>query len=137
MTLRASQMRGTTLGGNPGTGDYVVQWLVGGSAVMDLEREAVAMQCGVPMLAPAYRPFVFSFTDFDQRLVHLNRDHVDRIAREQGLRGALRFDHRRAVDAAAVARWHAAIGDTAGHLGRFSAAYAARFGEYPSETLAR
>ncbi|NRG42318.1 AraC family transcriptional regulator [Rathayibacter sp. VKM Ac-2835] len=109
MTLRTSQMQGTNVGDIPVGDDYIVQWLVAGSSVVDVERDAIPQRRGVPLLFPAYRSFEFSFTDYDQKLVHLGRDHVDRIARERGLRGPLRFDHLRPVDPAAADRWHAAI----------------------------
>lgn len=109
MTLRTSQMRGTNSGDIPVGDDYIVQWLVGGSSTIDLQRDRIPQQCGVPLLFPAYRPFDFTFTDYDQKLVHLGRDHVDRVARERGLRGPLRFDHLRSLDPDAVARWHAVV----------------------------
>jgi AraC-like DNA-binding protein len=120
MTLRTSQMRGTNTGDIPVGDDYIVQWLVDGTSTIDLERDRIPQQRGVPLLFPAYRPFVFTFTDYDQKLVHLGRDHVDRIARERGLRGPLTFDHLRPIDADAGARWHAVVSEisTAVRTGR-------------------
>jgi AraC-like DNA-binding protein len=124
MTIRTSQMRGTNSGDIPVSDDYIVQWLVDGSATIDVERDAVPLTRGVPMLFPAYRRFVFSFVDYDQKLVHLGRDHVDRVARERGFRGtrAIRFDHLRSVEADSVARWHAVLGEitTAVRTGRMT-----------------
>lgn len=122
MTLRTSQMRGTNSGDIPVGDDYIVQWLVDGSSVIDLERDRIPQHRGVPLLFPAYRPFVFSFTDYDQKLVHLGRDHVDRIARERGLRGPLRFDHLRPVDPEQTARWHTVVAEisTAVRTGRIT-----------------
>lgn len=122
MTLRTSQMRGTNSGDIPVGDDYIVQWLVDGYATVDVERDAVPLVRGVPMLFPAYRPFVFSFVDYDQKLVHLGRAHVDRVARERGLRGAIRFNHLRPVGAAAVAQWHTVVGEitTAVRTGRMT-----------------
>ncbi|NRG39509.1 AraC family transcriptional regulator [Rathayibacter sp. VKM Ac-2835] len=122
MTLRTSQMRGSTTGEDPAGGDYVVQWLVEGRATVDVHRDAMPMTRGVPLLNPAHRPFVFSYADYDQKLVHLSRQHVDRSARELGYRrtGGLRFDHLHRHGAAASAQWHAVIGDisTAVRTGR-------------------
>ncbi len=124
MTLRTSQMRGTNSGDIPGSDDYIVQWLVDGHATIDVERDAVPLVPGAPMLFPAYRPFVFSFVDYDQKLVHLGRSHVHRIARERGFRGtgAIRFDHLRSVEAGAVAHWHGVVGEitTAVRTGRMT-----------------
>ncbi|TDX79050.1 AraC-like DNA-binding protein [Rathayibacter sp. PhB151] len=111
MTLRTSQMQGTNSGDIPVGDDYIVQWLVAGSSTIDLHRDAIPQRRGVPLLFPAHRSFEFTFTDYDQKLVHLGRDHVDRTARERGLRGPLRFDHLRPVDPAAAGRWHAAISE--------------------------
>jgi AraC-like DNA-binding protein len=124
MTLRTSQMRGTNSGDIPVSDDYIVQWLVDGHATIDVHRDAVPLVPGVPMLFPVYRPFVFSFVDYDQKLVHLGRAHVDRVAREQGFRGdrAIRFDHLRPVETGAVAHWYTVVGDitTAVRTGRMT-----------------
>nr|WP_301952387.1 MULTISPECIES: helix-turn-helix domain-containing protein [unclassified Rathayibacter] len=118
MTLRTSRMSGSAQGRDPAGGDYVVQWIVGGKAVVDVDRDLVAMQPGVPLLVPAHRPFRFAFTDYDQKLVHLGRAHVGRIARERGYRrtGALRLDHQHRVDPDAVEQWHAVIGGASAAL---------------------
>ncbi|QHC58900.1 AraC family transcriptional regulator [Rathayibacter sp. VKM Ac-2760] len=122
MTLRTSQMRGRAAGEDPAGGDYVVQWLVEGRAIVDVDRGALPMRRGVPQLNPAHRPFVFSYTDYDQKLVHLGRERVAGVARERGYRstGALRFDHLRRVTPEASARWHGVVGEisTAVRTGR-------------------
>ncbi|TDX78645.1 AraC-like DNA-binding protein [Rathayibacter sp. PhB151] len=113
MTLRTSQMRGATTGEDPAGGDYVVQWLVEGRGIVDVHRDAMPVTRGVPLLNPAHRPFVFSYADYDQKLVHLSREHVDRSAREHGYRrtGVLRFDHLHRHGVEPVAQWHAVIGE--------------------------
>ena len=122
MTLRTSQMAGTNSGDIPVGDDYIVQWLVAGRAVIDVHRDAIPMEPGSPLLFPTSRSFVFSFTDYDQRLVHLGRSHVERVARERGLRGTrgMVFDHLRPMDASATARWNGVVGEisTAVRTGR-------------------
>ncbi|PZF62024.1 hypothetical protein DEI92_00395 [Curtobacterium sp. MCBD17_034] len=111
LTLRTSRMHGEIQGDIPPGGDYVVQWLTAGRSTVDLGHDDLRMVPGRPLLFPAHRSFVFRFTDYDQKLVHLGRDHVDRIAREQGLAGEdLRFDHTAAPTDAAVRSWQGTVG---------------------------
>lgn len=116
MTLRTSNMSGHLRGVVPPTGDVVVQWLLRGSAVVDVGRADLPMTIGRPMLFPAHEPFAFDFTDYDQRLVHLDRDAVSAMVEERyGIEPeAVRFDHRRTPSPAAVATFL----DTVGLAGR-------------------
>lgn len=111
MTLRTSQMQGYVEGDIPPGDDYIVQWLVGGSALVDLRGDAVPLTIGRPMLFPAHRPFVFGFTDYQQKLVHLNRQQVDAVAAElhHVHPGSIRFDHLARPSAASIAMWHDTI----------------------------
>jgi AraC-like DNA-binding protein len=108
MTLRTSQMRGYVEGDIPPGDDYVVQWLTGGSAVVDLRRDAVPLTIGRPMLVPAHRSFVFGFSDYHQKLVHLNRRQVDAVASELYgvLPGSVSFDHLARPTTSSMAMWH-------------------------------
>ncbi|MGN6743979.1 MAG: hypothetical protein ACTHJL_11905 [Amnibacterium sp.] len=112
LTLRTSRIEGRIHGVIPVGGEIVVQWIARGTAVVDAGRDDIVMRPGRPQLFPAHRPFVFDFADYDQRIVHLDRALVERLAFEQhGIRaGALRFDHRRAPSAAAVGLWFDAVG---------------------------
>lgn len=111
LTLRTSRMHGEVQGDIPPGDDYVVQWTTAGRATVDVGRDEVAMVPRRPMLFPAHRPFVFRYTDYDQRLVHLGREHVDRIAREQGIAGRepLRFDHLATPADGAVRAWFGTV----------------------------
>lgn len=107
MTFRTSRMQGSISGDIPPGDDYVVQWITGGDALVDIGRDAVRLRPGRPMLFPAHRPFVFRYADYDQKLVHLGRDRVADVAAERyGIEaGTLRFDHRPAPSASSTAVW--------------------------------
>lgn len=118
VTLRTSRMRGRLAGDIPPNDDVIVQWFVGGSGVVDRGRDEIPMGVGQPQLFPTDRPFVFDFTDYDQRLVHLNRALVETTAAERFAfrRGALRFDHRIPPTEEAVSRWRRAVSATTAAL---------------------
>jgi AraC-like DNA-binding protein len=118
MTLRTSRMRGYIEGDVPPGDDFVVQWIVDGAAALDLRREPMRLELGRPMLFPAHRSFVFGFHDYDQKLVHLNRGFVERVARERyAFRpGTLTFNHLVPPSDAAVERWMLAVETTTAAL---------------------
>lgn len=101
-------MQGHLEGYVPRGGDYIIQWIVAGTAVVDPGLEAQSMTFNRPLLFPAHRTFQFAFTDYDQKLVHLNREHVARVAAERLPMepGSLRFDHVRRPSEASVRLWH-------------------------------
>lgn len=111
MSLRQSVADGSITGDVAPGDDYVVQWLARGSSVVDIGREPVPQRPGRPVLLPPHRSFVFSFDDFDQRLVHFNRAAVDALAFERfGIPpGTAEFDHTRSASVAAAERWHGAV----------------------------
>ncbi|PPG64515.1 AraC family transcriptional regulator [Rathayibacter sp. AY2B7] len=113
MTLRTSRMSGRLAGGVGDSDDVVVQWIVGGSARIDVGRASITMEENRPVLFPVGRPFAFDYVDFDQRLVHLDRGVVDRVAGERGLVGSLVFDPEHRPDTAAIRRWRTAVADSA------------------------
>lgn len=113
MTLRTSRMSGRLSGGAGVSDDIVVQWIVGGRASVQVDRTVIAMEPGRPVLFPVGRPFSFDYLDFDQRLVHLDRAVVDRVAAEQGLLGPLRFDPAARSTDASVQRWRRAVAASA------------------------
>lgn len=108
MTLRSSRMQGYIEGDIPPGDDYVVQWITQGDATVDVGRDELRMERDRPLLFPSHRPFVFAFSDYDQKLVHLNRDLVHQVASERlpADAGPLRFDHHQRADAGAVRLWH-------------------------------
>ncbi|MHC2187277.1 helix-turn-helix domain-containing protein [Rathayibacter agropyri] len=113
MTLRTSRMSGRLAGGVGDSGDVVVQWIVGGSARVDLGAAMITMEPHRPVLFPVDRPFSFDYLDFDQRLVHLDRGVVDRVAAEHGLLGPLVFDSEHRAQEPALRRWRSAVAASA------------------------
>lgn len=83
LTFRRSQMTGFIRGEIPPGDDYVVQWIDAGSSVVDVGDTDVPQALHRPMLFPPHREFVFTFTDYDQRLVHLNRALVHGVLAER------------------------------------------------------
>jgi AraC-like DNA-binding protein len=79
---------------------------------VDPDGDAMVMRPGIPTLFPVHRQFAFDYTDYDQRLVHLNRALVEAVAAERLAvpPGGFRFDHRRPPSAAAVALWNDTVG---------------------------
>ncbi|WP_210508919.1 AraC family transcriptional regulator [Naasia sp. SYSU D00057] len=108
MTLRTSRIQGRLQGVVQPGRDYVVQWILAGSAVVDKGRDNVPLEVGQPMLFPAHRPFLFDFRDYDQKIMHLERGQVDRIAGERNAiaPGSVRFDHLEQPSDASVQLWH-------------------------------
>jgi len=111
VSFRRSQMSGFLRGDIPPSGDYVVQWIDAGASVVDVEGDPVPQTLHRPLLFPPDREFVFTFADYDQRLVHLDRGLVRDVARERHDLDArdLRFDHRRVPTARLVRRWQHAL----------------------------
>lgn len=109
MTLRTSEMRGRIEGDIPPGDDYIIQWLTEGAATVDVGRSEVPLTRNVPLLFPAHRPFVFSFTDYRQKLVQINRGVVNGLVAERlpdQPAAAVRFDHTVKPSAASVGVWH-------------------------------
>lgn len=112
VTVRRSLVTGFARGlVTPGE-HYVVQWITGGSAAVDVGGERLDLRPDEPTLYPTEQEFVFVATDHDQRLVHLHRDLVRSVAveRYEVGDGPLRFDQPRADDGPALTRWHDALG---------------------------
>jgi AraC-like DNA-binding protein len=111
MSIRRSQMQGSLRGDVAVEGEVVVQWIDSGSAVVDVGRDAVEMQRGIPTLFPVERRFDMEYRDWDQRLVHLDRDLVLDVASERYLVDrAVDFDRSTPPTAESVVRWRAAVG---------------------------
>lgn len=111
VTIRRSQLRGLLRGSVPVGADYVVQWISSGTAVLDVLGEAIEVPLDRPTLFPPDREFVFVASDYDQRLVHLDRAFVHGVAAEQFDLGerALRFDHLAVPDEVAQRTWRDAL----------------------------
>lgn len=110
MSVRRSQMHGTLRGDVAVEGQVVVQWIDSGTATVDTGRNAVRMQPGIPVLFPVEQRFDMDYRDWDQRLVHLDRDLVLDVASERFLvDGTLAFDRTTPPTTAAVERWRASV----------------------------
>ena len=111
VSIRRSQMRGVLRGAMPIGTDYIVAWMTSGSAHLDVGGQRVDLHRNVPTLLPFDTPFVFAAEDHDQRLVHLDRELVHRVAGQQLDLGErpLRFDHTREPDNAMYGRWQGAL----------------------------
>lgn len=111
LTIRRSQMHGSISGVVPAGGDYVVTWIAGGTGMLDVLGEQAPMALEAPVLFPTDQEFAFTTADYDQRLVHFDRDFVRRIAEARHPLDdrPLRFDHRRAPDPQTARRWQGAL----------------------------
>ena len=111
VSIRRSQMRGFLRGEVPLGGDYVATWITAGSAQLDVLGQQVDLRPDVPTLFPTDHDFVFLAADYDQRLVHLDRALVHRVAAERLDVGSrpLSFDHTREPDPDAFRQWHASL----------------------------
>jgi AraC-like DNA-binding protein len=110
MSIRRSQMHGNLRGDAAVEGEVVVQWIDAGRARVDIGRNEVQMQPGIPILFPIEQRFELEYEDWDQRLVHLNRDLVLDVAAERYLvDGSLRFDRGVPPTAEAITRWRGAV----------------------------
>jgi len=110
MSIRRSQMSGSLRGDVAVEGEVVVQWLESGTARVDVGRDEVRMQAGVPTLFPIDQRFDMEYADWDQRLVHLRRDLVLDVASERYLvEGAVGFDRTATPTAESIVRWRTAV----------------------------
>lgn len=110
MSIRRSQMHGYLRGDVAVEGEVVVQWIDAGRARVDVGRDEVRMEPGVPALFPIERRFEMEYEDWDQRLVHLDRDLVLDVAAERYLvDGTLGFDRSVTPTDAAVQAWRSSV----------------------------
>jgi AraC-like DNA-binding protein len=110
MSIRRSQMHGHLRGDVAVEGEVVVQWIDAGRARVDVGRNEVQMQHGVPVMFPIEQRFEMEYEDWDQRLVHLSRDLVLDVAAERYLvDGSLMFDRTVTPTIEAVAQWRRAV----------------------------
>ncbi|PYY33015.1 hypothetical protein DEJ25_04825 [Curtobacterium sp. MCPF17_011] len=108
MSLHIAQFAGHVDGELPPSDAVIVQWLQSGSSRLDTGGSVLDMEPGVPVPLLPERTFSFSMEDYEQRLVHLSREVVERVAAEQGadLTAGLRFDHTTPPSDQSVRTWH-------------------------------
>lgn len=110
MSIRRSQMHGSLRGDVATEDEVVVQWIDSGSGTIDVGRDDVRMQPGVPNVFPIRRRFEFDYRDWDQRLVHLDRGLVLDVASEQYLvDGSVEFDRSVTPSGDAIIEWRRAV----------------------------
>jgi AraC-like DNA-binding protein len=110
MSIRRSQMQGSLRGDVAIEGEVVVQWIDAGSAVVDVGRDEVHLEAGVPTLFPIEQRFDMEYRDWDQRLVHLRRDLVLDVASERFLvDGTVQFDRSTPPTPESITRWRQAV----------------------------
>jgi AraC-like DNA-binding protein len=111
LTLRTSRFYGEITGTIEPPGEHIVQWLSRGRAVMDLGRDEVQVEVGVPVVFPHGRPFSFRYADFEQNLVHVDDVLLHEVAaeREGAAPGSLRFDHSVPPSPAALGTWNSTV----------------------------
>ncbi|MBP1240474.1 AraC-like DNA-binding protein [Frigoribacterium sp. PvP120] len=111
LTLRTSRFYGEITGTIEPPGEHIVQWLSRGRAVMDLGRDEVQVEVGVPVVFPHGRPFSFRYADFEQNLVHVDDVLLHEVAaeREGAAPGSLRFDHSVPPSPAALGSWNSTV----------------------------
>jgi AraC-like DNA-binding protein len=108
MSLHTARFAGQVVGDLPPSDAVIVQWLQSGSSRIDTGGAALEMEPGVPVPLLPDRTFSFVMDDYEQRLVHLSRDVVERVASEQGadLSAGLHFDHTAQPTEQSVRTWH-------------------------------
>ncbi|PZE83239.1 helix-turn-helix domain-containing protein [Curtobacterium sp. MCBD17_032] len=108
MSLHSSRFAGHLDGSLPPSASVIVQWLRSGTSRLDTAGDPVDMVHGVPVPLLPDRTFSFEMDDYEQRLVHLSREVVERVATEQGadVTGGLRFDLTVLPSEQSVRTWH-------------------------------
>lgn len=112
VTIRRSQMHGEIRGWMPsGSVDYVVTWISTGTGELEVRGERWPMLLDVPVMFPSDEEFGFVTADYDQRLVHFDREFVRRVAatRSDVADRPLRFEARRGADESIGHRWQGAL----------------------------
>lgn len=110
MSIRRSQMHGALRGDVAVEGEVVVQWIDSGTATVDVGRDEIRMEPGVPTLFPIEQRFEMDYRDWDQRLVHLQRDLVLDVASERYLvDGTVSFDRFTPPTQESIARWRQSV----------------------------
>ncbi|WP_144710471.1 AraC family transcriptional regulator [Curtobacterium pusillum] len=111
VTVRRSQMHGTLSGVTAVGHDYVVLWMSAGTAEVERTGERYTLPLEVPVLLPPDNEYALWTADYDQRVVHLDRAFVQRVAVARVGVGehALRFDDRHVPDPEAARRWQSVL----------------------------
>ncbi|MBT2502206.1 helix-turn-helix domain-containing protein [Curtobacterium sp. ISL-83] len=105
MTLRSVHFDGRISGVMTPSDDFVVQWITRGAAVLGERDDRIDLRLGVPQLWPQ-QGAAFTFEDYDQQLVQVNRSAVEEVAKERGFAADhLRLDHLVTPDERSLLMW--------------------------------
>lgn len=109
MTLRTIRFDGHLDGVMTPSEDYVVQWTTRGRASIGTGDDQIVLEPGRPQLWPQ-QGAAFSYDDYDQRIVQINRAALETVAGERGITaGALQLDHTVRPDDRALQVWRNSV----------------------------
>ncbi|OIH94492.1 AraC family transcriptional regulator [Curtobacterium sp. MCBA15_001] len=105
MTLRAIRFDGHLEGVMVPTTDFVVQWVTRGTGFIGEGDDRIVSEVGRPQLWPQ-QGATFTYRDYDQRLVQINRASLEELAGERGVEaGRVHLDHTVRPDDRAMQIW--------------------------------
>lgn len=109
MTLRTIRFDGHLDGVMTPSEDFVVQWTTKGRATIGSGDDQILMEPGRPQLWPQ-QGAAFSYDDYDQRIVQINRSALETVAGERGTApGDLQLDHTVRPDDRALQVWRSSV----------------------------
>ncbi len=109
MTLRTIRFDGHLDGVMTPSKDFVVQWTNKGRGTITTDSATIEMEHGRPQLWPQ-QGAAFSYDDYDQRIVQINRTALETVAGERGIAAAnLQLDHTIRPDDRALQVWRSSV----------------------------
>jgi len=109
MTLRTIRFDGHLDGVMTPSEDFVVQWTTKGRGTITTDAGTIEMEHGRPQLWPQ-QGAAFSYDDYDQRIVQINRSALETVAGERGIvAGNLQLDHTVRPDDRALQVWRSSV----------------------------
>lgn len=109
MSLRSIRFDGHLEGVMTPSEDFVVQWTTRGTATIGTGDDRLVMEAGRPQLWPQ-QGAAFSYDDYDQRIVQVNRAALEEVAGERGTApGQLVLDHTVRLDERALRVWRSSV----------------------------
>lgn len=109
MTLRAIQFDGHLDGVMTPSEDFVVQWTTRGRGTIVDGDDRIDMEPGRPQLWPQ-RGAEFSYEDYEQRIVQVNRSALEEVAGERGTApSSLVLDHTVRPDERSLQIWRNSV----------------------------
>ncbi len=109
MTLRTVRFDGHLDGAMTPSEDFVVQWTRRGAGTITTRSDEIRMEPGRPQLWPQ-QGAAFSYDDYDQRIVQINRTALETVAAERGIAARdLQLDHTVRPDERALHVWRSSL----------------------------